>query len=102
MTRKTWRDRLQHIAGGFVLTAAFPHLFHLLNWPSRVGPRGFIAHVAFNTLLLFAIRTWLFPIQRRAEERIRAAHKSCANSSAASRPKTRSLRTSASPASADA
>jgi len=73
MTKPAWRDVLQQSAIAFIGTAAFPRLAHWLWWPTRLGPRGFIAYAAFNTLLLFAIRTWAIPFfKRMAEERERA------------------------------
>lgn len=68
-----WRDRLWVTAIGFAGNAAFPRLSHRLRWPSRLGPRGLAAYVAFNTLLHFAVRKWVFPTLRRmAAERERA------------------------------
>jgi hypothetical protein len=73
MTKPAWRDMLQQSAIAFIGTAAFPRLAYWLRWPTRLGPRGFIAYVAFNTLLLFAVRTWVIPFfKRMAEERERA------------------------------
>jgi hypothetical protein len=73
MTRPAWRDVAQHYAIGFVGTAAFPRLSHRLRWPTRLGPRGLIAYIAFNTLLRFAIGRWLMPFfKRMADERDRA------------------------------
>lgn len=73
MTKPVWPDVVQQSATAFVGTAAFPRLAYWLRWPTRLGPRGFIAYVACNTLLLFAIRTWVIPFfKRMAEERERA------------------------------
>jgi hypothetical protein len=70
MTKPAWTDIAQQHGIGFIGAAAFPRLAHWLRWPTRLGPRGFIAYVAFNALLLFAIRTWLMPFfKRMAEER---------------------------------
>jgi hypothetical protein len=64
---------MQQTVIAFVGTAAFPRLAHWLRWPTRLGPRGFITYVTFNTLLLFAIRSWIVPlVKRKAEERERA------------------------------
>jgi hypothetical protein len=63
--RPTWSDVLRQGCIAFVGTAAFPRLAHRLRWPTRVGPRGFAAYVAFNTLVLFAVRTWIFPVLKR-------------------------------------
>ncbi|WP_027007654.1 hypothetical protein [Conexibacter woesei] len=59
----------------FVGVAAFPRLAYRLRWPTRLGPRGLLLYIAFNTALLAAIRTWLFPLLRRHtehRERLRA------------------------------
>jgi hypothetical protein len=51
-----------------------PGLAHRLRWATRLGPRGFAAYVAGNTVLLFGIRTWIIPAMKRtAAERERAA-----------------------------
>ncbi len=64
---------MQQTVIAFVGTAAFPRLAHWLRWPTRLGARGFITYVTFNTLLLFAIRTWIVPVvKRKAEEGVRA------------------------------
>ncbi len=74
--RPTRDEALLQSALVFVGTAAFPRLAHWLRWPTRLGPRGFIAYVAFNTLVLFAVRTWLVPyLERMAAERERAVQK---------------------------
>ncbi len=58
MTKCAWREVLQERAIAFVGTAAFPRVSYWLRWPTRLGPRGVIAYAAFNTLVLFAMRTW--------------------------------------------
>ena len=68
MTAPGWREVLEERALAFVGTAAFPRLAHWLRWPTRLGPRGFLAYVAFNTFLLFALRTWVIPYLRRMAE----------------------------------
>jgi hypothetical protein len=68
MIRPRSRDILQQSAFAFVGTAALPRLAYWLRWPTRLGPRGFIAYAAFNTLLLFAIRTWVAPYFKRMAE----------------------------------
>ena len=70
MSNPVLRNILQQSAIAFVGTAAFPRLGYWLRWPTRLGPRGFVAYAAFNTALLFAIRTWVIPyVKRIAEER---------------------------------
>jgi hypothetical protein len=57
----------------FAVTAAFPRLGYLLRWPTRLGPRGLLAYIAFNTLVLFLLRQFVMPYLRRlAEEQQRA------------------------------
>ncbi len=73
MTKPAWRDVWQQSAITFIGTAAFPGLAHWLRWPTRLGPRGFAAYAALNTLLLFCIGTWVIPFfKRMAEQRERA------------------------------
>ncbi len=63
------RDVLQQSVLAFVGTAAFPRLAYRLRWPTRLRPPGLVAYIAANTLLIFAIRTWLIPyLKRRADE----------------------------------
>jgi hypothetical protein len=61
---RSWDD----VALGFLFVAAFPRLAYWLRWPTRLGPRGFVAYAAFNTLSGFAIGTWLVPYLRRTHE----------------------------------
>ena len=68
MTAPRWRDVLTEIALRFVGLAAFPKLAYRLRWPTRLGPRGLVAYIAFNTLLFFAVRTWLVPYFKRIAE----------------------------------
>jgi hypothetical protein len=66
------RDVLTYCAATFVANAAFPRLAHRLRWPTRLGPRGLVGYVAFNTAVLFALRTWLLPFfKRMAEDALR-------------------------------
>ena len=65
MTKPTSSAVLQKSAVAFVGTVAFPRLVHWLRWPTRLGPRGVVAYAAFNTLLAFAIHTWVIPWARR-------------------------------------
>lgn len=48
-------------AAMIVGAAAFPRLAYRLRWPTRLGPRGLVAYVAFNTALGFAVRNWVLP-----------------------------------------
>lgn len=69
MSSPRWRDVWQQSAVAFVGTAAFPRIAYWLRWPTRLGPRGFIAYATFNTLALFTFRTWVIPyFQRMAAE----------------------------------
>ncbi len=73
MTKPTWRELAAHAGFVFVFLAAFPRLGHRLRWPTRLGPRGLLGYIAFNTAFGFALRTWALPYMRRvAEERQRA------------------------------
>ncbi len=44
---------LHEAALRFVGVAALPRLAYRLRWPTRLGPRGLIGYIAFNTLLHF-------------------------------------------------
>jgi hypothetical protein len=75
MPGPNWRDVMSQSAMAFVGGAAFPRLAYWLRWPTRLGPRGLVAYIAFNTAFLFALRTWVLPgLRRRVEayERARA------------------------------
>jgi hypothetical protein len=48
--------------------AAFPKLVYRLRWRTRLRGRGLLVYVAFNTLLLFAVRVWVLPWVRRIRE----------------------------------
>jgi hypothetical protein len=51
---------------------AFPRLAYRLRWPTRLGPRGLVAYITFNTLVGFALRQWAVPYLKRGfEERDR-------------------------------
>jgi len=64
---------LHEAALRFVGVAAYPRLAYRLRWPTRLGPRGLIGYIAFNTLLHFALHQSLFPrLRRMAEERERS------------------------------
>ena len=45
--------------------AAFPRLAYALRWPTRVGPRGFVAYVALRTAFGFGVFQCLLPHLRR-------------------------------------
>ncbi len=73
MYRPQPRDLLWNGVLAFVVGAAFPRLAYRLRWPTRLGPRGLGAYIAFNTAVGFALRTWAAPYLRRmAAERERA------------------------------
>jgi hypothetical protein len=78
MTKPAPRDVLAQSAIVFVGTAAFPRLAYWLRWPTRLGPRGFIAYAASNALLLLAVQIWVVPyftrmakVRERAEQELR-------------------------------
>ena len=73
MTHPRWRDALGYGAIAFLFLAAFPTLAYRMRWPTRLGPRGLLAYVAFNTAIGFALRTWAMPyFKRMAREQERA------------------------------
>jgi hypothetical protein len=73
VTPPVWRDVVKVGAIDFVVTAAFPRLPSWLRWPIGLGPRGLVAYVGVNTLVMFWIRAWVIPrFKRMAEERERA------------------------------
>jgi hypothetical protein len=73
MTEHRWRDTAGHGAVSFVYGAAFPRLAYRLRWPTRLGPRGVVAYIAFDTAMQFALRAWVLPYFRRmADKRAQA------------------------------
>lgn len=57
-------------AVAFLFVAAFPRLAYRMRWPTRLGARGLLAYVAFNTAVGFALLSWALPyFKRMAEER---------------------------------
>lgn len=52
----------------FIAAAAFPKLTYRLRWATRLGPRGLVLYIAFNTAVGFAVRTWAVPYFRRVAE----------------------------------
>ena len=46
-------------AAWIVGAAVFPRLAYWARWPTRLGVRGTIAYIAFNALLLFAVREFV-------------------------------------------
>lgn len=68
MTRMSWNDALREAAWTFVFIAAFPKLARCLRWPARLGPRGLLLYVAFNTAIGLAVRAWVAPFFKRAVE----------------------------------
>jgi len=68
----TLREHLAGWAAYVLLATALPRVAHLLRWPTRLGPRGLLAYIAGNTLLLFGLRQYLLPhFKRGADERYR-------------------------------
>jgi hypothetical protein len=73
MTGPRWQDVLGQSATTFVGVATFPKLAYRLRWPTRLGPRGLLAYIAFNTLFLFLLRQFVLPgLERMAREEERA------------------------------
>jgi hypothetical protein len=68
-----WRHALHQSAMVFVGNAAFPRLAYWLRWPTRLGRRGLVAYIAFNTAALFALRIWVLPRLRRQAEAVERA-----------------------------
>jgi hypothetical protein len=72
VSRSYWREpfarELPTAAFVFVLGVPFPCLAHWLRWPSRLGPRGLAAYIAFKTLEGFAIRHGVVPMISRYVE----------------------------------
>jgi hypothetical protein len=66
---KSWNEVLRDGAWTFVAIAAFPELAHRLRWPTRLGPRGLLLYIAFNTALGFTVRGWVTPRLKRLGER---------------------------------
>lgn len=60
-----FRNVLERAAIDFVSGAMFPKYPY---WPGRLGWRGLLAWIAFNTAQLFAFRTWALPYLRRQAE----------------------------------
>jgi hypothetical protein len=56
-------------AAAIVAAALFPRLAYWARWQTRLGMRGRIAYVAFNALVMFAIRQFVVPrLNRWVEE----------------------------------
>jgi hypothetical protein len=68
MAPPSWREPLYHFVIAFVCLAAFPRLSYRLRWPTRLGPRGLVAYIAFNTAVGFAMRTCALPYVKRIAE----------------------------------
>jgi hypothetical protein len=66
------RDAFGEAALRFAGVAAFPRLAYWLRWPTRLGPRGFIAYVVFQTVLIFVVRTWGPPYLKRLSDEVLA------------------------------
>ncbi|HEY1516493.1 MAG TPA: hypothetical protein VGF91_08745 [Solirubrobacteraceae bacterium] len=57
-------DLAYQAAVEFIAGAAFPRLAYRLRWPVRLRGWRLVAYIAFNTLLLFAVRAWVVPYFR--------------------------------------
>jgi hypothetical protein len=73
MTKAAWRVIVETYALAFVARAAFPKLAYRLSWPTRLGPRGLVVYITFNTLFLFFLRQFVLPkLKQMAEKTERA------------------------------
>jgi hypothetical protein len=66
---KSWSDILREGTWTFIAIAAFPKLAHRLRWPTRLGLRGLLLYIAFNTAFGFTVRAWVTPRLKRLAER---------------------------------
>jgi hypothetical protein len=74
MTRTGREVILQTYALSFAARAVFPKLAHRLAWPTRLGPRGLVVYIAFNTLFVFSLHQFLLPkLKQMAEKHARAS-----------------------------
>lgn len=69
MTRTEWDVIARTYALIFAARAVFPKLAHRLSWSTRLGPRGLVAYIAFNTLFQFCVRQFLMPRFRHMAEK---------------------------------
>jgi hypothetical protein len=68
MAGQRFGSALRDAGWTFVGNVAFPRLSHRLRWPTRLGPRGLLLYVAFNTALGTAVRVWVVPFFTRLSE----------------------------------
>lgn len=62
----------EHLAGAAVYIAfatALPRLAYWARWPTRLGPRGLLAYIAWVTCFQFGLRTYLLPWAERIAEK---------------------------------
>ena len=78
----------------FVGNAAFPRLAYRLRWHTRLGPGGLLAYVAFNTAVVFALRTWVAGFFGRIAEERKRAKEQVRERSTANQPSARCSSTS--------
>ena len=69
MTRTEWEVIVRTYALTFAARAAFPKLARRLAWPTRLGPRGLVLYITFNTLFLFFLRQFVMPKFRQMAEK---------------------------------
>jgi hypothetical protein len=63
------REILFAAAISFLGNLLFPRLAYRMRWPSRLGPRGVAAWIAFNVVFAGFAKGWLIPrLMRRNEE----------------------------------
>ncbi len=67
------RTLLVEAAATFVLSAAFPRLWHPERRRRRLRPRRFVAYLAANVGSMYAVHVWLRPrLERVVQEQDRA------------------------------
>jgi hypothetical protein len=64
----SWREGLGYGAVVVAVGAIFPRAMSWVTWPARLGPRGLVAYIVFNTVMDFAVRTRLLPFFERVIE----------------------------------
>jgi len=67
--RREWARWVTAMLAVVAWNAAFPRAAYLARWPSRMGPRGLVAYVAWRTAFNFWLFQWVLPwAKARAEE----------------------------------
>ena len=63
--RLGWWEKLGYGAIAVAAGTAFPRLMSWYSRPARLGPRRLAAYIARNTMIGFALHTWVLPYLRR-------------------------------------